>query len=54
MAHIEGLEARMRRFDQALIQGLDAWWLQLILLQTISSRHITSRQVLHFIVALHI
>ena len=35
MAHIEELEARMLRFDQALIQGLDAWRPQLILLQTI-------------------
>ena len=35
MAHIEELEARMIRFDQALIQGLDAWRSQLILLQTI-------------------
>ena len=35
MAHIEELEARMMRFDQALIQGLDAWHPQLILLQTI-------------------
>ena len=35
MAHIEELEARMSRFDQALIQGLDAWRPQLILLQTI-------------------
>ncbi len=35
MTHIEELEARMIRFDQALIQGLDAWLPQLILLQTI-------------------
>jgi transposase len=35
MAHIEELEARMMRFDRALIQGLDAWRPQLILLQTI-------------------
>jgi transposase len=35
MAHIEELAARMSRFDQALIQGLDAWRPQLILLQTI-------------------
>jgi transposase len=35
MAHIEELEARMGRFEQALIQGLDAWRPQLILLQTI-------------------
>lgn len=35
MAHIEELEVRMGRFEQALIQGLDAWRPQLILLQTI-------------------
>lgn len=35
MAHIEELEARMERFDQALIQGLEAWQPQLLLLQTI-------------------
>ena len=35
MAHIEELEARMLRFDQALIRGLDGWQVQLILLQTI-------------------
>jgi len=35
MAHIEELEARMARFDQALLQGLSAWQPQLILLQTI-------------------
>lgn len=35
MTHIEELEARMMRFDQALIQGLEAWRPQLILLQTI-------------------
>jgi len=35
MSHIEELEARMIRFDQTLIQGLDAWRPQLILLQTI-------------------
>lgn len=35
MAHIEELEARMIRFDQALIQGLDVWRPQLNLLQTI-------------------
>jgi transposase len=35
MAHIEELEARMLRFDQALIQGLESWQSQLILLQTI-------------------
>jgi len=35
MAHIEELEARMVRFDQALIQGLESWQPQLILLQTI-------------------
>lgn len=35
MTHIEELEARMARFDQALIQGLEVWRPQLILLQTI-------------------
>ena len=35
MAHIEELEARMSRFDLALIKGLDTWRPQLILLQTI-------------------
>jgi len=35
MAHIEELEARMIRFEQALIQGLDGWRPHLILLQTI-------------------
>lgn len=35
MAHIEELEARMARFDQALLRGLSAWQPQLILLQTI-------------------
>ena len=35
MAHIEELEARMARFDQALIQGLSSWRPQLILLRTI-------------------
>lgn len=35
MAHIEELEARMIRFDQALIQGLESWRPQLNLLQTI-------------------
>lgn len=35
MAHIEELEARMSRFDLALIKGLDTWRTQLILLQTI-------------------
>ena len=35
MAHIEELEARIIRFDHALIQGLDAWRPQLVLLQTI-------------------
>ena len=35
MQHIEELEARMARFEQALIQGLDAWAPQLVLLQTI-------------------
>lgn len=35
MAHIEELEARMGRFEQALLQGLSAWQPQLTLLQTI-------------------
>ena len=35
MAHIEELEARMGRFEQALLQGLSAWQPQLKLLQTI-------------------
>jgi len=35
MAHIEELEARMTRFDQALLKGLEAWQPQLNLLQTI-------------------
>ena len=35
MAHIEGLEARMGRFEQALLAGLSAWQPQLVLLQTI-------------------
>jgi len=35
MAHIEELEARMGRFDQALLQGLSAWQPQLALLQTV-------------------
>lgn len=35
MAHIEELEARMGRFEQALLQGLSAWQPQLRLLQTI-------------------
>ncbi|MGE4377839.1 MAG: IS110 family transposase [Burkholderiaceae bacterium] len=35
MAHIEELEARMRRFELALLQGLSAWQPQLRLLQTI-------------------
>jgi transposase len=35
MAHIEELEARMARFEQALLAGLSAWRPQLILLQTI-------------------
>ena len=35
MAHIEELEARISRFDQALIRGLDPWRPQLILLQTL-------------------
>ena len=35
MAHIEELEARMGRFEQALLAGLSAWMPQLVLLQTI-------------------
>ena len=35
MAHIEELEARMGRFEQALLQGLADWQPQLTLLQTI-------------------
>ena len=35
MQHIEELEARIARFEQALIQGLGAWAPQLVLLQTI-------------------
>lgn len=35
MAHIEELEARMRRFDQFLLTELSAWEPQLVLLQTI-------------------
>lgn len=35
MAHIEELEARMARFDQELLQGLESCQTQLILLQTI-------------------
>ncbi len=35
MAHIEELEARMGRFEQALLQGLSAWQPQLTLLQTV-------------------
>ncbi|MFZ3124009.1 MAG: IS110 family transposase [Acidovorax sp.] len=35
MAHIEEIEARMGRFEQALLQGLSAWQPQLTLLQTI-------------------
>ena len=35
MAHIEELEARMGRFEQALLQGLSAWQTELTLLQTI-------------------
>lgn len=35
MAHIEEIEARMARFQQALLGGLAAWQPQLILLQTI-------------------
>ena len=35
MTHIEEIEARMGRFEQALLQGLSAWQPQLTLLQTI-------------------
>jgi transposase len=35
MQHIEELEARIARFEQALIHGLHAWAPQLVLLQTI-------------------
>ena len=35
MAHIEELEARMVRFECALVQGLTTWRPQLVLLQTI-------------------
>ena len=35
MAHIEELEARMGRFEQASLQGLSAWHTELLLLQTI-------------------
>lgn len=35
MAHIEELEARMTRFEHALLQGLTMWRPQLVLLQTI-------------------
>ena len=35
MAHIEELEARMGRFEQALLKGLSAWQPQLTLLQTV-------------------
>ncbi|MHB8950931.1 MAG: transposase, partial [Rhodoferax sp.] len=35
MAHIEELEARMGRFEQAWLQSLSAWQPQLKLLQTI-------------------
>ncbi len=35
MAHIKELEVRMGRFEQVLIQGIDAWRPQLILLQTL-------------------
>lgn len=35
MAHIEELEARMGRFEQALLEGLSAWTPQLNILQTI-------------------
>ena len=35
MAHIEELEARMQRFELALLRGVSAWQPQLTLLQTI-------------------
>ena len=35
MDHIEELEARMDRFEQALLRGLSAWQTELTLLQTI-------------------
>jgi len=35
MAHIEELEARMARFEHALLQGLTRWQAQLVLLQTL-------------------
>jgi transposase len=35
MAHIEYLEATMSRFEQTLLEGLDAWQPQLVLLQTL-------------------
>ena len=35
MAHIEELEARMRRFEQTLLAGLAPWEPQLVLLQTL-------------------
>jgi transposase len=35
MAHIEYLEAAMSRFEQTLLEGLDAWQPQLVLLQTL-------------------
>ena len=35
MAHIEELEARMRRFELELLKGLSAWQTELVLLQTI-------------------
>lgn len=35
MAHIEELEARMARFERALLEGLSAWQPQMVLLQTL-------------------
>ncbi len=35
MAHIQELEARMARFEQELLKGLDEWQNELVLLQTI-------------------
>ena len=35
MAHIEELEARMRRFELEFLKGLSAWQTELVLLQTI-------------------
>ena len=35
LAHIEALEARMQRFEQALLKGLSAWQTERVLLQTL-------------------